>query len=224
MGKIKSLFKTKWIWIAVTIIVVVISVFGIHNVGYSKGQDSLTAEVNKELLNYEQIQEKVGEAEQTLVDVNNKIETAESDLKTIEEKVAKNQDELDKLQELASNRDGLETDISQAENTLSTIKQNIESKTEELQSLTGKLQKAEGKPLKLEAGHYVVGNDLPIGRYKITPTQGSGNVFIDSGSGEGKVSETLGPNPDYHLSSYVFFAENGDTMELNVPVTFTPVE
>ncbi|SEQ24390.1 Outer membrane efflux protein [Virgibacillus subterraneus] len=222
MGKIKSLFKTKWFWgISITVLVLFISMFGIHNVGYSKGQDSLTAEINEEALNYEQIQEKVGEAEQILADFNNEIETAESDLKTIEDKVAKNQDKFDELQKLASNRDELQNEVSVAESELTGLQSDIKVTENKLAKLEGDLVAAKEKPIEVGAGQFVFGEDIKPGRYKVTPIGRGSNFSVWDADGGLVLSTILG---DGGVPSYVFVGSSGYKVKNAVPVKLTPVE
>ncbi|WP_096269520.1 membrane lipoprotein lipid attachment site-containing protein [Paucisalibacillus globulus] len=190
-----------------------------------------TVDVDGEALNYAELMDKVretesklSEAEQNLKSVENQITSREVDLKNLETQYKNEVEGFEEVAALINDKESIESEISTVETKLSILNNDIKTAEDKLAKLKGDIIKAEGEPTKLGAGHYVVGDDLSPGRYEITPTQGSGNVFIEDSSGNNKVRTILGPNPDHHVPSYVFTAETGDTMELLLPVTFTPVE
>lgn len=51
----------------------------------------------------------------------------------------------------------------------------------------------------MPAGNFVVGTDVPAGRYKIEPNGGSGNYFVN----EYKTNIILGVGDSFQLSEYI---------------------
>jgi len=189
-----------------------------------------TVKIDGEATNYEDLQVKIKEAEKELGGMEKELTATNSDLEDINEqvkaakgKLESNQTKFDKLQELAKNREQIKTDVDKATTTLKTLKTNIDKATEKLQTVSGKVTKAEGAPIELGAGHFVIGEDLKPGRYKVTPTGGSGNFFVRSDDYNRDVGVTLG-NYDGAQPSYVFEAVSGDKIEIGTSAKFTPVK
>lgn len=74
----------------------------------------------------------------------------------------------------------------------------------------------------LGAGHWTVGKDINPGRYKITPTKGSGNLFVYR-SGYPIVNEILSKESGFGVPSYTTTLKTGDHIEICFlnKVTFT---
>lgn len=76
----------------------------------------------------------------------------------------------------------------------------------------------------LNPGNFVVGTDIPQGRYVITSNE-SGNLFINSKDGESYINEILGGG-ELGVESVTTDITEGDTIEISGmdEVTFTPAE
>ncbi|GAA0491453.1 hypothetical protein GCM10008986_16970 [Salinibacillus aidingensis] len=223
MNKEKAMyyFKSKWVWaIAGAFLLIVIS----SSFFYLQGKSVSVAKVDEKMVTYDELVEEIDIKQSKLNAIETTIDEKTKERDQISDELEDNQEKYDRLNKIAKNEEEIQTKIEEKKDELTQLKADIVSNKNKLQELQGGVEEAKGEPIKLGAGHYTVGDDLPPGRYKIEPTQGSGNVFIDGWDGSSKLSETLGPNPDYHIPSYVFNAEVDDTMEINVPVKFTPVE
>jgi hypothetical protein len=79
------------------------------------------------------------------------------------------------------------------------------------------------KPVTLGSGEYIVGKDVPTGRYKAS---GSSNLMVYGQGGKKggniKVNTILG-NGDVGSGDYTFWAEDGDLIETHAKLKLTPV-
>ncbi len=67
----------------------------------------------------------------------------------------------------------------------------------------------------LQAGNWTVGKDIAAGRYKITTTSGSGNLFVYRGSSL-LVNEILASKKqDYAVTSVTTTLKNGDLINIS---------
>ena len=90
----------------------------------------------------------------------------------------------------------------------------------ELERLNGEIVKAQGKPIKLPAGYFYGGQDVPAGRYQVS--KGSSNFFV-SRNGRTFVNIILGGG-SFGVTSYVFELQTGDEIQTNSSVVLTPVQ
>lgn len=220
MEKVKSIILTKWFWIgsAVALILAFVLMF---NAAYASGQESSTAKVNEEALNYNQLLAEVEKQQKELEAVNSDIESAKENLQVINDDLDKNQSRFDRLKDLASNETKIKSEITAAETTLDGLKSNIDEAKDTLGGLEGKIVKAKGKPTEVGAGHFVFGSDIKPGRYEVTPVGRGTNFVVYSSSGSLAVNTILGSNG---VPSYVFEAGDGYTLENEGRVKLTPVE
>jgi peptidoglycan hydrolase CwlO-like protein len=149
-----------------------------------------------------------------LIDDKKKVE---SELKEIESKLKDTEGALD--EELKEGRKKIDEELASANSELKDAQAKLKDTQDKLSLATGQLQKAEGKPKKLGAGTFIVGRDIPTGRYEVTPDGRGSNFFVNDGA---KVNTILGDAWD--TPSYTFFAEDGDEIKTEEPVTLTPVE
>ncbi|QGQ48788.1 hypothetical protein E6W99_25895 [Metabacillus sediminilitoris] len=84
--------------------------------------------------------------------------------------------------------------------------------------MEGRLIETGEEPKILSAGQYIVGQDIPQGRYTVTPVGEGSNFFVD---GVGEVNTILG---SYGEDSYTFFTVDGDVIQTEAKVKLTPVE
>ncbi|SES91770.1 hypothetical protein SAMN05216389_103176 [Oceanobacillus limi] len=77
----------------------------------------------------------------------------------------------------------------------------------------------------LNTGTFVVGSDIPAGRYVITG-EGSGNLFIYDEGGSAVVNEILDSSGDFGVPSVTTDIEDGQEIEISGlnSVTFTPAD
>ncbi|MYL62130.1 hypothetical protein GLW07_02045 [Bacillus hwajinpoensis] len=79
------------------------------------------------------------------------------------------------------------------------------------------------EPIKLTAGQYIVGSDIPEGRYQVTNIGEGTNFFVYDPSGLPKVNTILGDSI-VGTGDFVFFTSDGDMIETLGPVKLIPVE
>jgi hypothetical protein len=83
------------------------------------------------------------------------------------------------------------------------------------------VEEAKSKPITLDAGRFVVGKDVPAGRYKVTPRGAGSNFVTYDTSGVPDVNTILGSNG---VPSYTFAVDDGYIIESEEPVTLTKVK
>lgn len=118
------------------------------------------------------------------------------------------------LTEYIVHKDSYDAELASEQATLSAISAQADALKK---SLT-----PNGSPLKLPAGVFTVGKDIPAGRYSAT---GSSNFAVYTASGSLKVNTILSANPDdqVEVSSYVCSLDDGDVIKAEGSDTFTPV-
>lgn len=75
-----------------------------------------------------------------------------------------------------------------------------------------------GKPITLPAGKFVVGKDIPSGRYNVT---GTSNFMVDGSTDVNTILK--GPDCTIGVSEYVCTLSDGDSIDAHGSDTFTPV-
>ncbi|ARI79134.1 hypothetical protein HM131_06125 [Halobacillus mangrovi] len=111
--------------------------------------------------------------------------------------------------------------LTNLENEVKALQSQVDEKKKEMDRLTGELKKAKDEPRTLIAGQYVVGKDLPAGRYQVTNIGDGTNFFVYDSSGYPTVNTILGE--DFY-GDYVFFTDDGDQIETHGKVKLIPVE
>lgn len=84
-------------------------------------------------------------------------------------------------------------------------------------ALTGTIKQEQAKPITLPGGNFIVGKDLPEGRYKITTTTSSMNYFVN----DGEVNIILGTESGFAEPTYTLDLYEGDKIEQGSSVTYT---
>ena len=153
-------------------------------------------------------------------EVADKLEETKTELK-------ENENLLNDLKEYEKNRkelnENLKTKTAELETKnkdLEGINTQISQKQAVLDKLNGDIVQAKGQPITLPAGQFVVGNDVPAGRYNVS---GSSNFFVYSSSGRLKVNTILG-NGYVGRGDYVCTLDTGDNIENHARTTFTPIQ
>ena len=86
--------------------------------------------------------------------------------------------------QLTSEVDKLGKDVEAKEGEVGKLDGDIQAKNSELQKLTEGVKAKQEEPRMLGAGEYIVGKDIPAGRYKAAAVgRGSNFVVFDSKSG-----------------------------------------
>ncbi|MCM3570317.1 hypothetical protein [Neobacillus mesonae] len=180
---------------------------------------SLDKEISKMKKDLNSIKQERNEAK-AIID---KKDAAEEELADAEAKLKDIKGTLDK--ELAEGRKDVDAKLQGAKKELSNTQAKLKETKAKLASATGQLQKAEGAPKKLGSGQYVVGKDIPAGRYNAHALGRGSNFFVyDGASGSAKVNTILGTAGGIGTGDYTFFCQDGDIIETHEPVRLTPVK
>ncbi len=142
---------------------------------------------------------------------------SKQDLETTKNELEKNKEILGELKEYVSNKEKLDTDYSKKSDELNSINTQITSRQAELDKLTGAVTEAKSAPKQFSTGVYIVGEDLPAGKYDIQWVSGSGNFF---GNGSPSIIEIFSNRDDFGIKTYknaVF--KNGDSFEIKGSLT-----
>lgn len=176
----------------------------------NKEQTALSNKLDKEI---EDKQDEFTQKELEVNELDTKLEENQDEFETamaiVEDKEA-TQKELEKL-------DG---QIKEKKSEVDKINGDIQKKKDELAALTGQIKEKKDAPVVLSAGKFIVGKDIPEGRYKAVPNGGAGNFFVNGGA---DVNVMIGKG-EFYESEYVFDAYEGDEIEITTSVKFIPVE
>ncbi|WP_079478079.1 hypothetical protein [Halobacillus salinus] len=221
-------FKRKRFWIYTGVCVV------IFVIAYFIGSFRMTALLDDEVLKYDELVAKaeskdkeIQGKERVVEDLQAEIDEMNGKKGQLGEQIESKQSELDEAVSIIESRDSISEEIVKLkdqrkaeDDELSKLKEQVSSKEKELALVTGKIIELQDKPKSLAAGFFTVGTDIPASRYKVTPN-GDGNFFVNDGM---KVNVMIGRDDDFYLSEYIFYAEEGDVIELTTPATFQPVQ
>ena len=135
---------------------------------------------------------------------------AGAELESINEELAGKQQYVSNLNAYIEKKDSYDSDMASMQSALNAVS----SQTEALKNA----MKQTGSPIKLPAGQFTVGKDIPSGRYSVT---GDGNFYVD---GKNDVNTILSDKDDgLFVSKYICTLTDGDRVETNSATTFTPV-
>ena len=147
-------------------------------------------------------------------------ETKSKQLKDLQKEHNAYVDKMDKYSNLAESEIATrekEAKIDELNGEISSLDGQIKEKQDELAKLNSDVKKAKGKPINLSSGRYVVGTDLPEGRYRISGTSN----FVVYDYGDLYINTILGSSG---FGDYVANLTSGMDMECSAPTTFTPIE
>ncbi len=153
-------------------------------------------------------------------EIADKLEETKTELKENENLLNDLKDYEKNRKELNENLKTKTAELETKSKDLEGINTQISQKQAELDKLNGDIIQAKGQPITLPAGQFVVGNDVPAGRYNVS---GSSNFFVYSSSGRLKVNTILG-NSYVGRGDYVCTLDTGDNIENHARTTFTPIQ
>ncbi|WP_277673967.1 hypothetical protein [Piscibacillus halophilus] len=218
MEKVLKIMKSKYFLVVLSVIIVSIIAY---QIGYGKGYDNKAALIDEKEVSYKELNEQVKGLQTDVSSYDEELETKESELEDIESQLDKKQTELEDLIELEKDRDNLESEKSSLESDVNSLKENVDELESKLADLQGGVEQAEGEPKHLGAGQFLVGMDLPPGRYEVFPEGSGSNFVVRDSDGRLKVNTILGRSG---VESYVFVASEEDYIETDEAVRFEPVE
>lgn len=223
-----GILKSKWaILIAAALIILII--------GNGMGKANAKVPLNDKKVDYDQlvlkIQEKEKELAATEVEIEKKQEentSLDDEKNSISADISKHQAEFDEGMEVSKNKDKILKEISSHEKDLEIKKKdleglegNIASKQEELETVNQLIKEKGEEPIQLSAGTFTIGSDVPAGRYKAMPVGRGSNFVVYDSAGRLDVNTILG---SYGEPEYIFFAEDGGTIESASTAKLVPVE
>ncbi|PGQ88359.1 hypothetical protein [Priestia megaterium] len=141
------------------------------------------------------------------------LEGKEAEIKRLDEKIKDKQADVD--QAAADQK-------AELEEKLSSLTSQVKAKESELAKIESGIQAKKDAPVQLNAGEYIIGRDVPVGRYKATNIGRGTNFFVYDDSGNGVVNTILGT--DNGSGDYVFFALEGYLIKTEGQVKLIPVE
>lgn len=207
MKKIFDKFKFKKIWIpTVAIVAILFLVIGAITGfirGYDIGYEAVNIEIDNAIVPYNEL-------------VNN--------TKELEKEYNDRKEELDEAIELSDKKSELDAQIIKKNKELDLLNKDIAEATSKLSELQGKITEKDEKPIELPAGQFIVGSDIPEGRYKVTPNGSGGNFFVDDSNGKLVVSQSIREDGEYSVSEYVIFLEDGYSIEAASPFNYIPIK
>jgi hypothetical protein len=210
-----KLLKSKRLWKIVGVLVTML-------VSYYIGASGAEVVMNEDKVTYDQLLKKIDEAKTELQETKSEIKKEDDRLEERKKEVEEALALADKKNSLVAEVDKVQKELNAKKGELDSIDSQIKDKQAELDKLVNTVQTKQEEPKVLSAGEYVVGTDVPAGRYKAVPV-GDGSNFIVYGasSGMADVNTILGR---FGESEYIFFTEDGDVIETHAKVKLIPVE
>ena len=147
-------------------------------------------------------------------------EKNDAELAETKQSIKSNRETLKAIDDYKANKEQLDNEIADKSAKLEQLNTDVGLKQAELDSLTGEVTKAKSAPKTLSAGQFIVGTDLPAGRYNVS---GSSNFIVYGATGRLKVNTILGSSIVGN-GDYVCTLTDGDQMELGAKTTFTPIQ
>ncbi|MFZ3577625.1 hypothetical protein [Virgibacillus sp. DJP39] len=233
MEKIKKLFLNKKVQLGLIISFALI-------MGYTVGTVTAKVELDAGKFSYEQLQQKIGDEQDKLKEIKGEVEKVSDNLSDEESKfverksqidaeLAEKQGEIDKVLALVDDKESIADELTATKSKLDSqqskldkLNSTIKGKQAELDKLEKGIAKKEGEPINLISGEFIVGRDLPPGRYQATNVGEGSNFVVYSSDGSLKVNTILGESFGY--GDYVFWAEDGDLIESAAKVKLIPVQ
>lgn len=212
-----SKFKSKKFWLKTIGVIVLISII------YGIGSSGSKVQLEEKKVDYDELVKEIKSKEKEIKTVQGKLDDIKSEYSGMEK-------EFNEALEIMKNKDKIQQEINDLnkeidgrKNEIVTLDGKIDSKNKELASVSGKVKEAKGKPIILDSGQYIVGKDVPEGRYKATNIGRGSNFFVYDSSGMAVVNTILG-NDGIGSGDYVFFTNEGNIIETHAQVKLIPVE
>lgn len=225
----QKILKSKWTWLVAGLLFVL-------GLGYGMGNTNAAVPLGEKKVTYEEIEKEIATKESELAAVITEIEAKEDELghtnsknDDVLDEIKKNQAKFDEAMEISEKKDDLLAEIKKAEGQLSSKKEElssldsqIASKNDELATVGQLIKEKDEEPVQLSAGTFIVGQDVPPGRYKAEPVGRGSNFAVYSDTGDLEVNTILGGS--YGEAEYIFYAFDGYIIESRSTASLTPVE
>ncbi|TPE68010.1 peptidoglycan bridge formation glycyltransferase FemA/FemB family protein [Halalkalibacterium halodurans] len=212
------------------IIYVLLTALLASTIFFTLGKNSVMVEAednvmtyNEFLEEYEELIEEITSKESELEEIVEAKNEAWIEYEELEETIESKREAIDEALDIYERREQVEEEIKEQNSQVEELKAEVSSLEDEIASLTGELKKKESEPISLAAGHFVVGSDIQPARYVAEADGGSGNFVVYSSDGSVKVNTILGEGR-HREKEFVFYANEGDILDLSTRIKFTEVE
>lgn len=188
-----------------------------YGYGYKNGKENAQARVDHQLVSYNKLVDLYAEKK--------------SDYQHLVHQYDQKKQEFDQAKALVDQKDQLTQQIHDSKATLSSLGEKVnelnadnDNKQSELSKITGGIKVKKEAPKVLSSGQYIVGKDIPAGRYRATNIGECSNFFVYDESGEAVVNTILGDPSTGGTGDYVFFCDDGNIIQTEAQVKLIPVE
>ncbi|MDP4552582.1 hypothetical protein Q9251_17020 [Alkalihalobacillus macyae] len=161
---------------------------------------------------------------------NKKLEKLQTEVKEVEKLIDQKDTITKEIDSLKKDQDSnkkelnkLSDKVKEKKAYVSELDDTIKAKEKEIEKLDKTIVQKSEEPIVLIAGQYLVGADVPEGRYQVTNTGDGTNFFVYDSSGMPIVNTILGDDM-VGTGDYVFFTTTGDMIETLGPVKLLPIE
>lgn len=217
----RKILGSVWFWIAVAGVVILCGVF------YFIGSYTAKVDLHGKKASLDELVKEIEERGVLLGELKNKTESQTKEVADIQKELQEMEKEKNDALQIIENKSHAEEEMKELQKQVEKSSKELRDLTEEIKTKKAELAATEGKiiekkqePKILPAGFFTVGKDLPVGRYKVVAQTGFGNFFVNSGA---KVNIILGDS-EIGVNEYVFYADEGDEIELTLAAKFIPVE
>lgn len=220
--KLKSNKKACLIIFIVLILVIFFVGFGIGK-SVKTNKETLKASTQAKLdsdTEYQKLLEDIDGKQQENEDLKKEAAKLQKEADDKKDIIKQGQDYETKIEDLKKQISDHEAKVNELTGQVGTLEQTITSKQAELDKLNGDIVTAKGQPISLPSGQFVVGEDVPAGRYRIS---GSSNFVVFTSAGRVYINTILGDSV-VGDGDYIGNLQTGQKIENHAPATLTPVE
>jgi len=217
--------KSKFVWVITACGLLILIL------GYGVGKSTASVPLDEGKVKYEELQQKIKEKEKELSDLNDEIEEKTEEKENILAEVTENKKTFDEAMKIIDNKvelleeiKELETQISSKKSEIEKLNADIDSKNAELAKVTGQIKEKEEAPKELSAGQFIVGQDIPAGRYKVVPIGRGSNFVVYDSSGQLFVNTIISNTSGHGVPEYVTYLNDGYIIDSSTPAKYIPVE
>ncbi|MFE8697932.1 hypothetical protein ACFYKT_16445 [Cytobacillus sp. FJAT-53684] len=237
MNKLRSWYSEKLsskarLYLKCAMLLIVAMIF------YSIGEKSASTELSNEKVKYNELMNTINKKQNELStlekkkdDLNSEIKAKTKENTTIASEVKENKTAFDEAMKIIENKIAALEEIKTLENRASAKKteinnlsNDIESKKSELASVSGQIKEKQGAPKKLSAGTFIVGKDIPAGRYKVTPVGRGSNFAVYDSTGNIIENTIISSIPDHGVPEFIVYLDEVNIIKNHSPFLFTPIE
>jgi predicted RNase H-like nuclease (RuvC/YqgF family) len=195
------------------------------------GKQTTTVAIDNEKVRFDELVNKINSKtdyyesmEKQIREIEDELQTKKDEQITINQEINKNKAAFDEAKAIINNKESNLNEIKNLQDQIITMNSDLKAKKQELASISGQIVEKKEAPIQLSAGQFIVGKDIPVGRYKITATGRGSNMFIYDSNGESILNEIISNVPDHGVPEYIIFLFDGYIIESHTPAAFQPIE